>query len=322
MPFPNAHACRLVNPASCMDGDDNWGQMERDHEGKKYVVIRGRKKSDGEWVDQAFRYKPETWDADAARAHCKAHDGILFEPASGDEKTAALPEGYERRCVPVTDVRVVKGDTGAVIQGHAVVYNKLSVDLGGFVEIIKPGAFKNVLARPNLDVRATFNHDPNMVLGRNRSGTLRLSEDEQGVLIQDSLPDTQYARDLEILIGRGDVNQMSFAFLVAPGGDTWAPDAETKAFTRTITEFADLYDVAVVTYPAYPDTDVALRSLAAAKSRAAASATGSGTGTGTGAGECPQEHPVSAALRRRLAKTKQEYAEFIRRQIVRESKRK
>lgn len=72
MPYPNEHACRLVEPSKCMDGDENWGRVTRksaSHNGKEYDVIRGRLKSNGEWVDQAYRYPKETWDADEARGH-------------------------------------------------------------------------------------------------------------------------------------------------------------------------------------------------------------------------------------------------------------
>ena len=93
MPYPNEHACRLVEPDDCMEGDENWGRVTRksaSHGGRAYDVIRGRLKSSGEWVDQAYRYPRATWPASEAQAHCKAHHGILFEPAEGtDEKGTA-----------------------------------------------------------------------------------------------------------------------------------------------------------------------------------------------------------------------------------------
>ena len=96
------------------------------------------------------------------------------------------------------------------IEGHAAVFDSLSVELWGFFEEIAPGAFADSIEAGD-DVRALFNHDPNYVLGRSRNGTLRLAEDEVGLRVEFEPPDTQQARDVVTLIERGDVNQMSFA---------------------------------------------------------------------------------------------------------------
>lgn len=148
-----------------------------------------------------------------------------------------------------------RNDEPAKLVGHAAVFNSLSEDLGGFREKIAPGAFKNAIT--GSDVRALFNHDPNFVLGRTISGTLRLSEDEKGLRIENDLPDTQQARDLMVSVGRGDINQMSFGFTV--NKQQWEEDGE-GVVTRTLLD-VDLFDVSVVTYPAYPKTDAAIRSL-------------------------------------------------------------
>lgn len=81
MPFPSEHACRIKQPGLFKRGSIR--RVERVHDGKKYGVLRGRLKSNDKWEDQAFRYPKRTWTAREARAHCKDHDGILFEPASG-----------------------------------------------------------------------------------------------------------------------------------------------------------------------------------------------------------------------------------------------
>ncbi len=83
MPYLNEHSCRLKNPDDFKE--DSFVRVSRDHEGKKYDVIRGKLKENDEWADQAFRYPKETWTESEARKHCKAHDGILFEPASGED---------------------------------------------------------------------------------------------------------------------------------------------------------------------------------------------------------------------------------------------
>lgn len=143
------------------------------------------------------------------------------------------------------------------IRGYAAVFGKYSNNLGGFREIIQPGAFSDVLEN---DVRALFNHDPNHVLGRTLSGTLRVFQDDVGLGYEVDLPDTQTARDLAVSIERGDVSQSSFAFTIAQGGASWGEDDEV-GYTRTISKVARLYDVSPVTYPAYPDASVAARSL-------------------------------------------------------------
>ena len=138
--------------------------------------------------------------------------------------------------------------------GHAAMFNSLSGDLGGFREQIAPGAFRKSLE--SADVRALFNHDSNIVLGRNKAGTLRLKEDESGLAIEIDPPDTQAARDLMVSMKRGDINQMSFGFVTRT--DKW--EKRDGEWIRTLRE-VDLFDVSPVTYPAYASTDIALRSM-------------------------------------------------------------
>lgn len=140
------------------------------------------------------------------------------------------------------------------IVGYAAVFNQPSEDLGGFVEVIEPGAFRDVL---DDDVRALFNHDSNYVLGRNRAGTLGLAEDDRGLESRIKPPATQWANDLLVSMRRGDVDQMSFGFSVET--DDWKKD-EAGIVRRTIKKIGRLYDVSVVTFPAYPQTTVAVRS--------------------------------------------------------------
>lgn len=140
------------------------------------------------------------------------------------------------------------------LEGHAAIFNA-EARIGIFNEKIIPGAFSGAI---NDDVRALFNHDPNIVLGRNRSGTLQLNEDSKGLYVKIFPPDTQIARDIVTSIKRGDISQMSFAFSILPGGDVW--DLTGDVPLRSITK-VKLYDVSPVTFPAYENTDVAVRSL-------------------------------------------------------------
>lgn len=159
----------------------------------------------------------------------------------------------EKRHLPF-EVRVEKRDDGqTLIVGHAAVFDQLSEDLGGFREQIQAGAFVDAIATD--DVRALWNHNPDFILGRNRSNTLRLVEDVRGLAIEIIPPDTQTVRDLVLTpMERGDVSQMSFAFSVRPGGQDWAKN-DSGQLIRTLKKLR-LYDVSPVTYPAYPQTDV------------------------------------------------------------------
>ena len=159
----------------------------------------------------------------------------------------------------IAELRAVKTDGAPTkISGHAAKFDSMSEDLGGFRERIAPGAFAKTIQ--SADIRALWNHDANIVLGRNKSGTLRLSEDSAGLAFEVDMPDTQLVRDMVMgPITRGDVNQCSFGFYTI--ADKWAMvDGE---WVRTLLE-CDLLDVSPVTYPAYNSTDVAARSMAEA----------------------------------------------------------
>lgn len=166
----------------------------------------------------------------------------------------------ERREFVLDEIRVERSeDKPPKVIGHAAVFNELSEDLGGFREQILPGAFKEAIK--NDDVRALFNHNPDLILARNKSNTLSLKEDKTGLAIDFEPPDTQAGRDLLVTLERGDVNQMSFGFSVRPDGQSWEEDDEGQTI-RTLTNIR-LFDVSPVVYPAYPQTDVAKRELRA-----------------------------------------------------------
>lgn len=144
-----------------------------------------------------------------------------------------------------------------IVRGYAAVFNSWSNDLGGFTERIAPGFFDKVLGS---DVRALFNHDPNHLLARSKSGTLRVGVDERGLWYEYDDPGTQLSRDLVTLMQRGDLDQSSFAFSLAEtNGDKW--EKINGKWTRTLLEASGLYDVSPVTYPAYEDTEVASRAM-------------------------------------------------------------
>ena len=151
------------------------------------------------------------------------------------------------------------------IVGYAAVYNRLSLDLGGFREMILPGAFDKVLSRQRgkQDVIAVFNHDPNILLGRTSSGTLQLSSDEKG-LKYSVTPPAERAEIISLILRR-DVFGSSFAFTVSKDGESFASDA--SGAVRSIREVSGLYDVGPVVNAAYPasTSGIAMRSYEAWK---------------------------------------------------------
>lgn len=175
-----------------------------------------------------------------------------------------LPDRETRFLTGQIEIRAAAETEKPRVRGYAAKFNSESENLGSeahqFREIIEPGAFDGVLGD---DVRALFNHDPNMVLARSKNGegTLTLGSDTTGLWYEFEAPDTQAGRDLMENIRLGNVDQSSFGFTVAK--DTWSEerDGEKTIHRRTINKVSRLYDVSPVTYPAYPDATVALRSL-------------------------------------------------------------
>lgn len=143
---------------------------------------------------------------------------------------------------------------GRRLEGYAATFG-IAADIGGkFSETIAAGAFGGSL-RSRSDVLALVDHDPSRVLARTRSNTLRLSEDSRGLAFDLDLPDTQAGRDVLALAERGDLGGMSFGFTVPKGGDSWQGERRTL---RTI----GLKEISVVqAWPAYPDTEIALRAM-------------------------------------------------------------
>jgi HK97 family phage prohead protease len=160
----------------------------------------------------------------------------------------------EMRIVDITNFQKRAGTEteSTMISGYAAVFNSKTIIGDWFEEIISPGAFSRTISE-NSDVRALFNHNWDNVLGRTKSGTLRLSEDERGLKFEAELPDTSVARDLIESMARGDINQCSFGFVATE--EIW--DYSVEPALRTVVE-AKLYEISVVSIPAYEDTEVSL----------------------------------------------------------------
>lgn len=162
----------------------------------------------------------------------------------------------EIRMLPIQELRIDDSLDGKIV-GHASVFDSWSETLGGifpFKEIVRKGTFTETIKLD--DIRALFNHDPNFVLGRNKAGTLELEEDEIGLRVVITPPDTSWANDLIKNLRRGDISQMSIGFIVLE--DTWG--TKDGIDIREIKK-VQLFDVSIVTYPAYTQTDVGVRAM-------------------------------------------------------------
>jgi HK97 family phage prohead protease len=157
-----------------------------------------------------------------------------------------VTKGIERRQI-VRDLEIRAEGDGMTLRGYAAVFNSPSQPLP-FTETIAQGAFRDSLNSRN-DVKLLWNHDTGTVLGSTRAGTLKLSEDSKGLLVEANLPDTQAGRDAATLIKRGDVNAFSFGFRVPANGDEW-PSADQRILKRV-----NVHEVSLVAFPAYTATE-------------------------------------------------------------------
>ncbi|MBZ5203204.1 HK97 family phage prohead protease [Planomicrobium chinense] len=166
----------------------------------------------------------------------------------------------EKRYLDSVEVRAADDTEKRIVSGYALRFNTWSNNLGGFIETIDPAALDDA---DMTDVRALYEHSPQMILGRTKAGTLKLEKDEVGLRFECELPDTTYARDLYENIRNGNISQCSFGFKLEKGGDSLRFDSQDKLYRRTLKKIKSIFDVSIVAYPAYSDTDVApaLRSI-------------------------------------------------------------
>jgi hypothetical protein len=178
-------------------------------------------------------------------------------------RRAASRAEVQRRVFTVNpEVRAAASDeeSAGTVTGHAAVFDTPSQPLydwweGSFVEEVRKGAFLKTIGEA--DIRFLINHDPNLVCARNTGGTLRLAEDEVGLAIDADLAPTSYGRDLATSMRRGDVTQMSIMFSVVK--DDWDTGTRDGMPLRVISE-VKLFDVSAVTFPAFEETDIGMRS--------------------------------------------------------------
>lgn len=244
-----------------VDGEGNVGDAN-DGACSSAIGYLNRDKSSASYPNIPDGDRQGVWNHLAAHLRDANKDTPDYEPPG----LRGLGGAFEERAAFTgahLELRMTAEGRMPKIVGHAAVYSQWSQDLGGFKERVMPGAF--VKAMNGGDIRALFNHDPNFLLGRTVADTLVLADEKKGLHFEASPPDTQTIRDLVIapMTPRNggttaDLNQCSFAFL--PVEDEWrAPKLTDGLYERDLHE-VQLFDVSAVTFPAYDQTDVGLRS--------------------------------------------------------------
>lgn len=163
----------------------------------------------------------------------------------------------EIRSVP-SNLKVIKRDDGTStrsIQGYAIMFDTLSVDLGGFTEVIKPTALDGVDLS---DITLVYAHENNSILARASAGNLTTQIDSTGLFFSSDLPATSLANDVLANIEVGNIKGMSFTFTIPDGGDTWNRQAD-GTLLHTVNQIGVITELTVTAYPAYQQTSVELK---------------------------------------------------------------
>ena len=171
-----------------------------------------------------------------------------------------MPVKLERRFFAGLQLRELdKPQDGriATLGGYAAVFGVLSEDLGGFREFIRKGAFADSLGRGD-DIRALVGHDTTLIIGRRSAKTLDVAEDEKGLKVEISVPDTTAGRDLVVSVKRSDLTGMSFGFATVQDGWTRENKAGDILYRRELIK-VDLFEISAVAFPAYEQTSVEAR---------------------------------------------------------------
>lgn len=184
----------------------------------------------------------------SARRAMEYAEGVVARLEAENEGRAKglAVKKLETRIRPVDfEIRELE-DGGLHFEGYAAVFNSRSEDLGGFTEVVAPGAFKRSLQSRN-DVKLLFDHNPANVLASTRAGTMTLSEDARGLKVVASLAPTTLGRDISVLIKRGDIDSMSFGFSVIR--DSWNDNGTERTLNSV-----RIMEASIVSWPAYKGT--------------------------------------------------------------------
>jgi len=162
----------------------------------------------------------------------------------------------ERRALTGLEFRAAEDGKPATLRGYAAVFNKPSLDLGGFIEVVRKGAFSRALSDGS-EILALAHHDTRLVLARRSAGTLTLTEDDVGLLVEIKLAETSHARDVAEDVRARNIEGMSFGFVTRR--DAWTAGENGQPDVRELLD-VELIEVSPVAIPAYPDTSIATRS--------------------------------------------------------------
>lgn len=155
----------------------------------------------------------------------------------------------ERRYFEIEELRAEENGDGVTEIKGKIPYNSKSLDLGGFEEMIEPGAFARSIREA--DQVALWSHDPSRPLGRKSRGTLVLDDRKTGLFFTIAPPDNSWGRDALVSVRRGDVNMASFGFSVPDEGDSWS-ERGGKILRRLLD--VDLFELSPVVFGAYPQS--------------------------------------------------------------------
>jgi HK97 family phage prohead protease len=183
--------------------------------------------------------------AERAMEYASGVIGRIEAENEGRAKGQALSKMETRTNQSQFEVR--ETEEGMTFSGYAAVFNTDSLPLP-FIERIAPGAFRGSLRNRN-DIKLLWDHNSGQPLASTRAGNLRLTEDERGLYVEATLPQTSVGRDASVLIRDGIVDSMSFGFTVARNGEEWSADGTVRTLTRI-----SLHEVSIVSFPAYPST--------------------------------------------------------------------
>jgi uncharacterized protein len=188
--------------------------------------------------------------AERALAYAEGVVGRLEEENEGRTVTGEAKVKLETRIFEADGFEIREDGEGMHLEGYAALFNSRSENLGGFTETIAPGAFRTSLKSRN-DIKFLWNHESGAVLGSTRAGTLSLTEDDKGLRVSATLPNTTHGRDAAELVRRGDVTGFSFGFsLPTRGGDSWNDDG-----TERVLKSVRLFEVSLTPFPAYQQTN-------------------------------------------------------------------
>ncbi|MFD2829228.1 HK97 family phage prohead protease [Corticicoccus populi] len=177
----------------------------------------------------------------------------------------------EQRTVK-TELRTIQNESEKkILEGYGLKFNSKSEPLSSngvrFVETISPEAVKDINFED--DIRFLIDHDSQKIIARTVADTLKIEVDEIGVKFRAELNNTTYARDLYENIKSGLINQCSFSFeLPETGGDSVRYNKDEGIYERTIKRFKKIGEISAVTFPAYSDTSVSVRSIEQAEKEA------------------------------------------------------